>query len=111
MSWHSTASCSKQCTKCLCVTALCDTLQVRFFEVSEEQLVEQRKLFRDGQLPLKIEEETFDMAKYNAFVESVAEDTAAFKKKQQQAAVEQVLPQSQCCRSPALNLLGTACCC
>ncbi len=66
-------------------------LQVRFFEVSEEQLVEQRKLFRDGQLPLKIEEETFDMAQYNAFVESVAEETAAFKQKQQRAAVEQVL--------------------
>jgi len=66
-------------------------LQVRFFEVSEEQLVEQRQLFRDGQLPLKIEEDTFDMARYNAFVESVAKETAAFKQKQQQAAVEQVL--------------------
>ena len=53
--------------------------------------MEQRKLFRAGQLPLKIEEETFDMARYNAFVESVAEETAAFKQKQQRAAVEQVL--------------------
>ena len=73
------------------------SLQVRFFEVSEDELVEQRKLFRDGQLPLKIEEESFDMADYNAFVESVAEETAAFKKKQQQAAVEQVLPVSGLC--------------
>ena len=69
---------------------VCTTLQIRYFEVTEDELVEQRKLFRDGQLALKIETDTFDMAKYNAFVVSVAEETAAFKAKQQEAAVAQV---------------------
>ena len=67
-----------------------DTVQVRFFEVTEDELVKQRRLFRDGQLSLKIEAETFDMAEYNAFVDSVAEETAALKQKQQEAAAAQV---------------------
>lgn len=64
--------------------------QVRFFEVSEEELVKQRQSFKDGQLAIKIEEETFDMAKHNAFVESIAAETAAFQATQREAAAKQV---------------------
>ena len=78
------------------ITLGLETLQVRFSEVTEDELVKQRTLFRDGQLSLKIEAETFDMAKYNAFVDSVAEETAAFKQKQQEAAAAQVRLTARC---------------
>lgn len=66
--------------------------QVRFFEVSAEELVKQRQSFKDGQLAIRIEDDVFDMAKHNAFVDSIAEETAAFKAVQQKAAAEQVRP-------------------
>lgn len=38
-----------------------DNLQVRFFEVSEEELEKQRSAFSNGQLKIKIEEDDFSM--------------------------------------------------
>jgi urea carboxylase len=64
--------------------------QVRFFEVSEEELEQQRLLFSDGQLALGIEESVFDMAEYNAFVEGIATEVAQLKATQRKAAAEQV---------------------
>lgn len=36
-------------------------VQVRFFQVSEEELERQRKQFHTGQISIKIEETTFSM--------------------------------------------------
>jgi len=66
------------------------TTQVRFFEVSPEELVVQRQAFKDGQLVIKIEDDIFDMAAHNNFVDSIAAETADFQTVQRNAAEKQV---------------------
>ena len=66
------------------------TTQVRFFEVSPEELVVQRLAFMDGQLVIKIEDDIFDMAAHNNFVDSIAAETADFQTVQRNAAEKRV---------------------
>lgn len=68
---------------------------MRFFEVSSEELVAQRQSFKDGQLAIRIEDDIFDMAKHNAFINSIAAETAAFKAVQQEASAKQVRSRCQ----------------
>ena len=63
---------------------------MRLLEVSSEELVAQRQSFKDGQLAIRIEDDIFDMAKHNAFIDSIAAETAAFKAVQQEASSKQV---------------------
>ncbi|MFP5410311.1 MAG: urea carboxylase [Gammaproteobacteria bacterium] len=59
--------------------------QVRFFPVSEAELLKIREDFPLGRYPLKIEETTFSLREYNAFLAQNAESITAFKAKQQAA--------------------------
>ena len=57
--------------------------QVRFFPVSEDELLKIREDFPLGRYRLKIEETTFSLRDYNAFLADNADPIAAFKKRQQ----------------------------
>lgn len=59
--------------------------QIRFYEVSEEQLLEHRRDFPLGRFDVKIEETTFSLADYNRFLEKEQSSIASFKQKQQAA--------------------------
>jgi urea carboxylase len=59
--------------------------QVRFYEVSEEQLLEHRRDFPLGRFDVRIEETRFSLADYNGFLEREAGSIAAFKSRQQAA--------------------------
>ncbi|MDY7573921.1 urea carboxylase [Actimicrobium sp. CCI2.3] len=59
--------------------------QIRFYEVSEAQLLEHRRDFPLGRFDVKIEETTFSLADYNRFLASEQESIGAFKQKQQAA--------------------------
>jgi urea carboxylase len=59
--------------------------QIRFYEVSEEQLLEHRRDFPLGRFDVRIEETTFSLADYNNFLDQQRESIAAFKQKQQAA--------------------------
>jgi urea carboxylase len=59
--------------------------QVRFFPVSEAELLKIREDFPLGRYPLRIEETTFRLADYNRFLEENAAAIAAFKSTQQAA--------------------------
>ncbi|MFT5533811.1 MAG: urea carboxylase [Burkholderiaceae bacterium] len=59
--------------------------QVRFYEVSEEQLLDHRRDFPLGRFDVKIEETTFSLADYNRFLASEQTSIGAFKQKQQAA--------------------------
>lgn len=64
--------------------------RVRYYEVTEEQLTEQREAFRQGRLAIRIEEETFNLAVYEAFLAENADSIAAFKTRQQHAFEKEV---------------------
>lgn len=57
--------------------------QVRFFPVSEAELLKIREDFPLGRYPLKIEETTFSLREYNRFLADNAESITAFKTQQQ----------------------------
>jgi urea carboxylase len=59
--------------------------QIRFHEVSEEELLDMRDAFPRGGLRLEIEETTFSLARYNDFLSRNREDIQAFKHRQQNA--------------------------
>ncbi len=59
--------------------------QIRFYEVSEEQLLEHRRDFPLGRFDVKIEEGEFSLAQYRAFLAREQDSIAAFKQKQQAA--------------------------
>ncbi|MEO0318105.1 MAG: urea carboxylase [Pseudomonadota bacterium] len=59
--------------------------QIRFYEVSEEQLLEHRRDFPLGRFDVKIEEGEFSLAQYRNFLEREKDSIAAFKHKQQAA--------------------------
>lgn len=77
----------------------CDMVQVKFFEVSEEELEKQRAAFATGQLQLEVHEEQFDMGAYNSFLAGVAPETDKLKQQQQAAAAKQVSLLSCCLES------------
>jgi urea carboxylase len=59
--------------------------QIRFYEVSEAELMEMRAAFPAGGLRLDIEETTFSLAEHEAFVAREAESIRDFKSGQQAA--------------------------
>jgi len=59
--------------------------QVRFYPVSEQELLQIREDFPLGRYPLKIEETTFSLRDYNRFLADNADSIAAFKTRQQAA--------------------------
>ena len=59
--------------------------QLRFFPVSAEELLDARERFPHGRYPLRIEETTFNLLEYEAFLGSIQEEAAAFKRHQKAA--------------------------
>jgi urea carboxylase len=59
--------------------------QIRFYEVSEEELLEYRRDFPLGRFNVRIEETTFSLAEYKRFLDTEREGIAAFKHRQQTA--------------------------
>jgi urea carboxylase len=56
--------------------------QIRFYPVSAEELLEAREKFPHGQYELRVEETTFNLKDYQAFLDSIRGEAAAFKKQQ-----------------------------
>lgn len=63
--------------------------QVRFYPVSEKELLDFRQAFLHGRAHLDITEETFSIPKYKKFLEDNKEDIAKFRRKQQKAFAEE----------------------
>ena len=59
--------------------------QVRFYPVSEEELDTLRNDFREGRCNVLIEEEIFDLGKYNAFLERIEPELVTFRAQQKKA--------------------------
>jgi urea carboxylase len=59
--------------------------QVRFYPVSEAELLRHRQDFIHGRFKLRIEHETFSLKKYNDFLADIADEAAIFKAQQQQS--------------------------
>jgi len=59
--------------------------QVRFYPVDEPTLDHMREEFRAGRRSIEITEELFDLGRYNAFLQSIEPDLAAFRARQKQA--------------------------
>jgi urea carboxylase len=59
--------------------------QIRFFPVNEQELLKIREDFPLGRYRLKIEQTTFSLKRYNAFLRDNAASIAAFKATQQAA--------------------------
>jgi urea carboxylase len=59
--------------------------QIKFYEVSEAQLLEYRQDFPLGRFDVKIEETTFSLADYNKFLAAEQVPIASFKQRQQSA--------------------------
>jgi urea carboxylase len=59
--------------------------QVKFYPVSHAELQQQRAAFLQGRFRLKIEETTFSLKQYTDFLDSIADEIAEFKTKQQAA--------------------------
>ena len=59
--------------------------QIRFYPVSESELLKLRKDFITGHFKLRMEETTFSLKQYNTFLQQNAASISAFKAKQQAA--------------------------
>ncbi|MBK1878109.1 urea carboxylase [Pelagicoccus mobilis] len=59
--------------------------QIRFYEVSAEELLEMRENFVHGRFELRVEESEFDLAEFNKFLSDNEESIKEFKTKQQAA--------------------------
>ena len=57
--------------------------QIRFYPVSESELLKLRENFVAGRFQLKVEETTFSLREYNAFLNANASEITAFKGQQQ----------------------------
>lgn len=64
--------------------------RVRYYEVSEAQLIDMREAFREGRLELRIEEDFFSLAEHQQFLASNAKNIADFKARQQTAFTQEV---------------------
>jgi urea carboxylase len=56
--------------------------QIRFYPISAEDLLKARVDFPHGRFELRVEETTFNLKEYQAFLDSIAVEAAAFKKHQ-----------------------------
>jgi urea carboxylase len=63
--------------------------QIRFFEVSESELLEARAAFPHGAYPIRIEERTFDYGAYRHSLEKDASEVLAFQATQRKAFQEE----------------------
>ncbi|MBW9259753.1 MAG: urea carboxylase [Candidatus Thiodiazotropha sp. (ex. Lucinisca nassula)] len=59
--------------------------QIRFYEVSEDELATIRKDFPQGRYPIKVEESQFSLTEYQEFIHSQQDEIEAFRKQRQQA--------------------------
>lgn len=59
--------------------------QIRFYPVTEAELIEQREAFREGRLQIRIETSEFDFGQYQQFLADNSASIAEFKALQQQA--------------------------
>jgi len=59
--------------------------QIRFYPVSAAELLKYRQDFIHGRVQLDIQEEVFSLKQYNEFLDTIADEAAAFKVKQQAA--------------------------
>ncbi len=59
--------------------------QIRFYPVSADDLLAMRDAFPHGKFHVQMEETEFELGAYQAFLESIRPEAAAFKKTQQQA--------------------------
>ena len=64
--------------------------QIKFYEVTHDELVQIRRDFPQGNYPLKIEETTFNLKRYNQFIEQHSESIDSFTR-QRELAFEQEL--------------------
>ncbi|MGE4124639.1 MAG: urea carboxylase [Pusillimonas sp.] len=64
--------------------------QVRFYPVSEAELAQFRDDFREGRAVVRIEEEVFDYAVYQQFLQDNADSIAQFRNRQAQAFEQEV---------------------
>ena len=62
--------------------------QIRYFLVSEEELEQMRKDFVNGRYKINIEQEIFDMAKYNEFLKAVQPEVDKMRARQRVAMEE-----------------------
>lgn len=56
--------------------------QIRFYEVSPEELLEQREAFLADRYQVRIEETTFDVGEYQSFLSSIQSESESFKSRQ-----------------------------
>ena len=59
--------------------------QIKFYPVTAEELEQQRKDFIHGVFKIKIEKTSFNLRKYNSFLESIQGSARRFKEQQQRA--------------------------
>jgi urea carboxylase len=59
--------------------------QIRFYEVTHEELVDIRKNFPQGRYPLKIEDSSFSLSEYQTFLSSNEDDIETFRSSRQNA--------------------------
>jgi urea carboxylase len=59
--------------------------QIRFYPMAAPELLRYREAFLQGQVKLEVEESTFSLSEYNAFLDSIAPEVTEFKTKQQTA--------------------------
>lgn len=64
--------------------------QVRFYPVSEEELTGMREAFREGTLTIDIQEEQFDFAAHQAFLQEQQDSIRAFAERQAVAFADEV---------------------
>ncbi|WP_045857716.1 urea carboxylase [Teredinibacter purpureus] len=64
--------------------------QIRFYEVSNEELTDIRKNFPQGRYPLKIEESSFSLSDYQNFLTAQKTDITTFTAQRQQAFDEEL---------------------
>lgn len=64
--------------------------RVRYYPVTEAELIAQREAFREGRLSIRIEEDTFSLADHQQFLHDNAASIAAFKAQQQAAFTQEV---------------------
>jgi len=59
--------------------------QIRFYPVSSEELIELRRQIVHGGFELKIEEDSFNLCRYEEFLASISRESQAFRSTQQEA--------------------------
>jgi urea carboxylase len=59
--------------------------QIRFYPVSSEELIELRRQIVHGAFELKIEEDSFNLCRYEEFLASISRESQAFRSTQQEA--------------------------